>query len=315
MQYRLLGKTGLNVSELSFGAARGASTTPDAFVATVNAAMDAGINFIDTAEKYDGGACERMLGQTLKGHDEIFVQTKYLPYESFAPEAKFTGSAKELIAAAEQSCQRLQRDHLDVYLGHGMRSIESFERFMNDGCYDAMLKLKAQGKVRHIGISELSEADGTHEVLRLALPRKAFDVVMLTVNIFLQTAIDDILPLCKEQGVGTVVMMPLNQASKEAGLVSVTTAKESIRRYISQGLLPDAPPYTDADLFDFLGSYPMAEAAVRFVLAQDVSSCCFGAQKPERIVQNLRAVDSPYLTESQLIKLRSLFGGLKTQVR
>lgn len=315
MQYRSLGKTGLKVSELSLGAARGASTTPDAFVATVQAAMDSGINFIDTAAKYDGGECERMLGKILKGRADVMVQTKYLPYESFAPEAKYTGIASELVASAEASCKSLKRDYLDVFLGHGMRTLESFDQFMNDGCYDALLKLKQQGKVRHIGISELSEADGTHQVLHRALAANAFDVFMVTVNIFLQTAIDDILPACEKKGVGTVVMMPLNQASKEAGLVSVTTAKESIRRYIEQGHLSDEPRYKADDVFDFLEPWPMAESAVRFVLSQNVSSCCVGAQKPERIHQNLKAVNQPYLSDEQHAKLRTLFGGIKTQVR
>lgn len=320
MRYRPLGKTGLSVSELSFGAARGAIETPDAFLATINAAMGAGINYIDTAHKYGQGECERLLGQALKGHDDVIVQTKYLPYESFAPEAAYTGNPSQLIEAAEQSCKRLGRDHIDVYLGHGIRSLESCDRFMNDGCLDAMLKLKAQGKVRHIGISELSEADGTHQVLRKVLAANVFDVVMLTVNIFLQTAIDDILPLCNAAGVGTAVMMPLNQASKQAGLVSVETAKESVRRYIAEKQLPDAPPYTNQDLFDFLEPYTMAEAAIRFVLSQSISSCCVGASRPERIVQNVKAATvltegGAYLTASQLHRLRELFGGITLQVR
>ena len=83
---------------------------------------------------------------------------------------------------------RLRRDHVDILLGHGMRTLQSFDRFMTDGCYDAMVKLREQGKVRFIGISELSEGDGTHEVLQRAAPSGAFDVVMLTINLMLQTA-------------------------------------------------------------------------------------------------------------------------------
>ena len=98
-----------------------------------------------------------------------------------------------------------------------MRTMESFERFMNDRSYDAMVKLRDQGKVRFIGISELSEADGTHEVLQHALPTGAFDGVMLTLNFLLQTAADTILSLAEAHDVGTVIMMPLNQASKESG--------------------------------------------------------------------------------------------------
>ncbi len=313
MRYRPLGRTGLSVSELSYGAARGAIETPDEFAASIATVIDAGINLIDTAEHYDGS--EEALGAALVGHDDMLVQTKHLPYADFSPESAYTGTPEGVVAAAEQSLRRLRRDRLDIFLGHGMRTAASYEQFMNDGCCEAMVKLKAQGKVRFIGFSELSEADGTHEILKQAVPSGIFDVVMLTVNFLLQTAIDDILPLCRAHGVGTVVMMPLNQASAVSGLVSIDAARECIRRHIDHGNLPDAPPYTDADVLDFLKPYSIPEAALRFVLAQEIDSCCFGARTPGRVRQNLAAVDPPYLDPDRLARLRSLFGGIRWQMR
>ena len=313
MRYRPLGRTGLSVSELSYGAARGAIDTPDDFAASIETVIDAGINLIDTAEHYRGS--EEALGAALVGHDDVLVQTKHLPYTDFSPESPYTGTSESIVAAAEQSLRRLRRDRLDIFLGHGMRTATSYEQFINDGCCEAMIKLKAQGKVRFIGISELSEADGTHEILKQAVPSGIFDVVMLTVNFLLQTAIDDILPLCRAHGVGTVVMMPLNQASAVSGLVSIDAARECIRRHIDHGNLPDAPPYTDADVLDFLKPYSIPEAALRFVLAQEIDSCCFGARTPGRVRENLAAVDPPYLDTNRLARLRSLFGGIRWQMR
>jgi len=303
------------VSELSYGAARGARDEPQQFIATVKACLEAGINFFDTAAGYDGGESEKMLGEVLQGHDEVFVETKYCPYESYAPAAAYNGSPQALIASAEESLRRLRRDCLDIFLGHGIRTVETWKRFMNDGCYEAMVKLREQGKVRFLGISELSEADGTHEVLQRAVPTGAFDVVMVTVNILLQTAIDSVLPLCRQHNVGTVVMMPLNQASPVSGLVSVPAALECVRRHIAHGNLPAEPPFTQDDLFDFLLPYSIPEAALRFVLAQEVSTCCVGMRSPERVRQNLRAVDPPYLDTARLQRLRELFGGIRQQVR
>ena len=313
MRYRPLGRTGLSVSELSYGAARGATNAPDDFAASIETVIDAGINLIDTAEHYHGS--EEALGAALVGHDDVLVQTKHLPYADFSPEAAYTGTPEGVVATAEQSLRRLRRDRLDIFLGHGMRTAASYEQFMSDGCCEAMINLKAQGKVRFIGISELSEADGTHEILKQAVPSGIFDVVMLTVNFLLQTAIDDILPLCRAHGVSTVVMMPLNQASAVSGLVSIDAAHECIRRHIDHGNLPDAPPYTDADVLDFLKPYSIPEAALRFVLAQEIDSCCFGARTPGRIRENLAAVDPPYLDTSRLARLRSLFGGIRWQMR
>jgi aryl-alcohol dehydrogenase-like predicted oxidoreductase len=147
------------------------------------------------------------------------------------------------------------------------------------------------------------------------VPSGALDVVMLTVNFMLQTAIDTVLPLCQKHEVGTVVMMPLNQAWKGSGLVGVAEATECVRRHIAYGNLPAEPPYTDPDLFDFLKPYSIPEAALRFVLAQRVSSCCVGARSPQRITQNLRAATRPYLDDNRLARLKELFGSIRRQVR
>jgi len=315
MLYRRLGRTNLQVSELSFGAARGARADKAAFINTIKACVDAGINFFDTAEGYEAGESERALGEALAGNSDALIETKYCPYESFSPEASYTGSPQRLIEAAEGSLRRLKRDRLDILLGHGMRSVETLDHFMHDGCYDAMVKLRDEGKVRCIGISELSEADGNHAVLRDAVPTGAFDVVMLTVNILLQTAAEHVIPLCATHDVGTVVMMPLNQASKESGLVSTPAALECVRHHIERCNLPLQSPYTDADLFDFLQPYTIPEASLRFVLSHEVGTCCVGMRSQQRLAENLRALDPPYLDEGRLARLRDYFGGIQRQVR
>lgn len=315
MRFRILGRTNIHVSEMSFGAARGASEDPRRFDATVRAAIDGGVNLIDTAEGYDRGESERTLGGILGDYPDVLVETKYCPYESYLPEAAYNGTPQALVASAEKSLRRLRRDRLDILLGHGIRTVETWDRFLNDGCYEAMVKLRDQGKVRFIGISELSEGDGSHEVLKCALPSGVLDVVMLTINVLLQNAIGTVLPLCHEYGAGSVVMMPLNQASKESGLVSLPAALECVRRHIEQGNLPASAPYTEATLFDFLKPYSIPEASLRFVLAQKVSTCCVGARSPERIAEDLSAVDPPYLDTERLEHLAALFGRISRQVR
>lgn len=314
MQFRQLGRTQLMVSELSLGAARGAVRDRPRFVEAVQAALAAGVNFIDTAAGYDDGVSEEVLGEALVGHDEVIVETKYRPYDGWGPAAAYTGSPAALVASAEESLRRLRRDRLDILLGHGLRTRESFDRFMHDGCYDAMVRLREQGKVRFIGISELSEGDGEHQILRTAVPTGAFDVVMLTLNILLQTAAESVLPLCRQHNVGAVVMMPLNQASRTSGLVSVPAALECVRRHVAAGNLPAEAPYTEATLFDFLQPYSVPEASLRYVLAHDVSTCCVGMSSVERVHANLRALERPYLDAERLQRIRRLFGGIRSQV-
>ena len=315
MRYRRLGRTNLKVSELGYGAARGAIENRQQFIKTVKACIDAGMNFIDTAEGYEDGVCESALGEALRGNSDVIIETKYRPYDGWAPEAKYTGSAKNLLKSAEGSLHRLERDHLDIFLGHGIRTLDSLDRFMNDGCLDTMIKLRDQGKVRYIGISELSEGDGTHEILKQAVPTGVFDVVMLTLNFVLQTATETVLDLCTKHDVGTVVMMPLNQASGVSGLVSIPAAMECLRRHIAAGHLPDKEPYTNENIFDFLQPYSIPEAALRYVLSHDVSCCCVGMRTTERLKENLRAIDPPYLDENRLKKLHELFSEIKEQTR
>jgi aryl-alcohol dehydrogenase-like predicted oxidoreductase len=313
MQYRRLGRTGLQVSALSYGAAWGASEDEKTFTAAVHTAIEGGINFVDTAADYSDS--ERALGQALEGHDEVVVQTKYQPYDGWGGDAAYIGSATALTAAAEESLRRLRRDRLDILLGHGIRSLTSLDRFMHDGCYAAMVRLRDQGKVRFIGISELSTVDGSHEVLKRAIPTGAFDVVMVTLNFLLQSAAESVLPLSARFDVGTAVMMPLNQGTRESGLVSVPAALECVRRHVAAGHLPATPPYTEPDLFDFLRPDGVPAAALRYVLAHDVSTCCVGTRSAARVRENLSAVDPPYLDDDRLTELRALFGSIQQQLR
>lgn len=86
MLYRRLGRTNLEVSELGYGAARGARDDPGQFIATVRAAVEAGVNFVDTAAGYEDGMCEQVLGEALHGHDDVIVETKYRPYDGNLPD-------------------------------------------------------------------------------------------------------------------------------------------------------------------------------------------------------------------------------------
>ena len=116
MRYRRLGRTGLEVSELSYGAARGAKADRAGFIDVVKSCIDAGINFIDTAGGYDGGYSETTLGEALVGHDEVIVETKYCPYENYSPKAAYVGTPEKLVASAEESLRRLRR--VGVLLHH-----------------------------------------------------------------------------------------------------------------------------------------------------------------------------------------------------
>lgn len=318
MNYRALGRTGLSVSEVSYGAAR---TEPqDAFFATVDACLAEGINLIDTASGY--GNSEELLGQHLRGRwDPVVLSTKICPYATYNPGSSWTMTPRDVLPMLERSLTRLGRDDVEIVYAHGLRNASDVDRWIHGGYLAVLEKARQEGKVRFLGMSELSEADGTHTALRHAVPTGAFDVVMLTLNFMLQTAAETVLPECEAHGVGTVIMMPLNQASTHSGLVSLEAARELVSRHLAAGHLPDDPVYRDPGLFDFLLSGParsIPEAALRFVLQHaGVDSACVGTRRPERLRENLLALEGApvYLPDAQLSRLRELFGGIRWQIR
>ena len=317
MEYRALGRTGLTVSALSYGAAR---TTPhESFLATLDACRETGVNYLDTASGY--GESEELLGRHLAGKWEgLVLSTKICPYAGFHHSQPWVMNPSDVLPMLERSLSRLGRDHVEIVLAHGLRNPNDVDRWLHGGFHSALVKAREQGKVRFLGMSELSEADGRHLALQHAVPTGAFDVVMLTLNFMLQTAAESVLPLCREHGVGTVVMMPLNQASPGSGLVSVEAARELVARHLAAGHLPAEARYRDPRLFDFLLEGParsIPEAALRFVLRHDVSTACVGTRRPERLRENLLALEeaAPYLPPEQMDRLRGLFGGIKWQER
>jgi aryl-alcohol dehydrogenase-like predicted oxidoreductase len=317
MRSRPLGRTGLSVSELSLGAAR---TKPqEAFFATLDACLNAGINYIDTAAGY--GDSEELLGQHLAGRWEgLTLSTKLCPYATYNPKDPWVMRPEDVLPGLERSLRRLGRDDVEIVLAHGLRNPNDVDRWLHGGYYEALDKARRDGKVRFLGMSELSEADGSHTALRHAVPTGAFDVVMLTLNFMLQTAAESVLPLCTAHGVGTVVMMPLNQASPTSGLVSVEAAHNLVNKHIAAGNLPDDAVYHDRSLFDFLFRSPaksIPEAALRYVLQHDVSTVCVGMRSPERLKENLRALEGgpPYLPSQQVARLQELFSTIRRQER
>ena len=92
-------------------------------------------------------------------------------------------------------------------------------------------------------------------------------------------------------------------------------ALECVRRHVAQGSLPGEPPYTEPDLFDFLQPHSVPDASLRYVLAQDVSTCCVRMRTTERLEESLTVLDPPYLDPQRLATIKKLFAGIQCQVR
>ena len=208
MEYRTLGGTGLRVSThclgtMMFGA--WGDPDPDAGARVIRQALDAGINFVDTADVYSGGESERIVGQALKGRrDDVVLATKV--HGEMGPGQNRRGNSRAWIArAVEDSLERLQTDHIDLYQIHRPEAETDIEETLG-----ALTDLQRQGKVRYFGSStfpgwQIVEAQWVSE--RRALSR--FRTEQPPYSIFVRGIEHDVLPVAERSGMGVLVWSPL----------------------------------------------------------------------------------------------------------
>ncbi|MFC2170146.1 aldo/keto reductase [Acidobacteriota bacterium] len=195
-EYRTLGKTGFKCSDIGFGT--GELTDP----ALLEAILDAGVNYIDTAESYSRGQTERLIGDVVKKRDRksVFITTKMgLSREK----------AKEKIKERMLKClERLQTDYIDCMQIHSASTVEQLK---NEGYHAAIRELKAEGKVRFSGISnhgpQWQAASKTMEKVHLAAAEDGrFDVNLLAYNFIQKEMGEKILKAYKEKNIGATLM-------------------------------------------------------------------------------------------------------------
>ena len=209
MKYRTLGRTGIKVSPYCLGAmmfgAVGGNPDHDDSIRIIHKALDAGINFIDTADRYSQGASEEIVGKALKGRrDNIVLATKVNNPMGDDPNQQ-GNSRRWLIHEVEASLRRLQTDHIDLYLIHRPSPDTDIEETLS-----ALTDLMRAGKVRAIGsstfpASEIVEAQWVAE--RRALAR--FRVEQPPYSILSRGIEREVLPVCQRYGMGVMVWSPL----------------------------------------------------------------------------------------------------------
>ncbi|MFY9928894.1 MAG: aldo/keto reductase [Streptosporangiaceae bacterium] len=210
MQYRTLGGTGIKVSPYALGAMMfGAIGNPDHddSIRMIHKALDAGINFIDTADRYSGGESEEIVGQALKGRrDDVVLATKVNGPMGDDPNQR-GNSRRWIIAEVENSLRRLQTDHIDLYQIHRPDPDTDIEETLS-----ALSDLIHSGKVRVIGsstmpASDIVEAQWVAE--RRGLER--FRTEQPTYSILSRGIEAEVLPVAQRYGMGILVWSPLAQ--------------------------------------------------------------------------------------------------------
>ena len=270
MQKRPLGKTGLELSVLGFGASSiGAEFRPidvPEALRCVNVAMDRGMNYIDTAAYYGRGMSEIMLGRVLPllSRDSYYVSTKLGRY---APQ-HFDFSAKRVAESIDISLERMQIDHHDMVFCHDVEFVD-LDQIVNE-TIPALQKEVAKGKVRFIGVSGYPMKI-FHEMLR----RSDLDVVLSYNHYTLQNdmALDLVQP-CREAGVGLINAAPFSaRLLTDAPLPSWHKATDQVREVAKAA----------ADHCRQRGS-DLAKLALQYSAANEsFASCVVGSANPERV--------------------------------
>ena len=210
MKYRTLGRTGIEVSTYCLGTMMfGTWGNPDHddSVRILHKALDAGINFVDTADVYSDGESEQIVGKALKGRrDDVVLATKM--HYPMGDDPNHRGNSRRwIITAVENSLRRLQTDHLDLYQVHRPDPAVDVEETLS-----ALSDLIHSGKVRAIGTStfpasEIVEAQWVAErrgLERFRTEQPPYSIINRSIEL-------EVLPICQRYGMGTMVWSPLGK--------------------------------------------------------------------------------------------------------
>jgi len=199
MEVRRLGKTEMQVSRIGFGGMTIPKVSFEQAVATINRALDLGVNFIDTARAYGNGDSERKIGRVMADRrDEAYLSSR-------TPDTSYDGIRK----AIDESLEALRTDYIDLYEPHDVSSAARYDPLMRKGGgLQALREAKEEGKIRHIGFTS-HNCDLIKEMIR----SNAFEAGLVTYNLANREAEDEVLDLAEEHDVGLFVMKVFGNAS------------------------------------------------------------------------------------------------------
>lgn len=305
MEYKPLGKTGLTVSVAGLGCGgnsrlglgRGASA--DECVAVVRTAVDLGVNFLDTAEAY---GTEAIVGTAVRFYDRsrLVISTKAIFRSG-------DDTAETVTTKVEAALKRLGLDYVDVFHFHAVNP-NTYERH-RDVLAPALLKLKEQGKVRHVGITETGPNDPDQKMLTRAIEDVPWEVIMLAYSLMNQGARRKVFPITQRRGIGTLLMFVVrNIFSNEAYRRSV------VAKLVENGQL-DRSVLSDGDPLAFLTADGAAEsitdAAYRYARHEKgVDVVLFGTGNKDHVKANVDSILRPPLPPAIVERLHASFGHL-----
>lgn len=307
MDFVTLGRTGLRVSVMGLGCGGpsrlGQSTgrSEEESIAVVRRALELGVNFIDTAEAY---GTETIVGKALAGvprdqRDQIVISTK----KNVFRQGQLVGP-DDFVAGVEGCLERLGVDYVDIFHLHGVRP-QHYDHARTQ-IVPAVLRLKEQGLIRHLGITESFGEDTRHAMLARALDDPWWDVMMVGFNMLNQTARERVLARTQAQNIGVLIMFAVRRTLSDPAKLA-----ETMQTLAAAGQV-DPAVYDPAAPLDFLvhpgGAASLTEAAYRYCRYEPgVHVVLSGTGNIAHLEENARALLQPPLPAADVARVNRLF--------
>ena len=316
MQYRTLGKTGFNISAISLGTWQVGGKWGSAFDtknadAILNAAVDSGVNFIDTADVYSDGESEKAIGRFLKTRKEkLFVATKC--GRQIQPHVNDGYTPGVLRKYVEDSLKRLQIETIDLIQLHCPPTAV----YYRPEIFGLFEDLKKEGKIQHLGVS----VEKVEEALK-AIEFDNVTTVQIIFNMFRQRPAELFFEQAKKKNIGVIVRVPL-ASGLLTGNYSAQTVFESgdHRQFNRNGEAFDkGETFSGIDYATGLQAVEelkqivpagktLAALALKWILDFDaVSTVIPGASKPEQVLRNLEALNEQSLNSDQMQQVQAVY--------
>lgn len=301
MRYRQLGRTGIEVSEIGYGAwgiggKMWLGGSDDESIAALRRAFELGLNFIDTALVYGEGHSEELVGQVIRdaAAPDIYVASKVPPKNRLWPARPGIGIEETfpydyILSCTEESLRNLKREYLDLQQLH----VWNPEWLHRDEWRRAFEDLKKSGKVKNVGVSiNDHQPDSALELIRTGL----VDTVQVIYNIFDQAPEVQLFPLALELGVGVLARVPLDEGSLSGTITEQTTfeAGDFRGRYFRGDRKREVVEHVKALKQDLAAiNEPLPEIALRYCLSDPaVSTVIPGMRKIKNVEANCAASDA-----------------------
>lgn len=324
MKYNALGNSGMEVSELGFGTWAiggdwGNHSDEDALKG-LHKAMDAGVNFFDTADVYGGGHSEELLAKATRGmEDRIHIGTKFIRGgDIHDPQSYSEASIRKYL---EKSLTRLNRDRIDLYQIH----CAPLEMLKETDIFPVLDKLKQEGVIRSYGVSVETVEEGLY-----VLENTQASALQVIFNLLRQKPLQELFPTAQEKGVGILARVPLASGLLTGKFSEDHTFEESDHRHFNK----DGAAFNVGETFSGLpfnkgvklsrelswiakehGS--MTQAALKWVMQQEaVTSVIPGFKNEAQVSDNLQAVSVAPFSSEENEKLKTFYwNNVHTHIR